>query len=297
MYKKIKIGYFADGPWSHIAFKKMIKDESLEILFIVPRKDTNDTTLKQYAKKYAIDYLFPVEINSQAFIQKAKEYNCDLFISMSFNQIFRKIIINTPKLGIINCHAGKLPAYRGRNVLNWVLINDESEFGITVHYVDEGIDTGDIIAQKTFPITDEDSYKSLLEIAYFECADLLYESIKKIQLGQINSKKQDINKGFYCGRRTLGDEVIDWNQNSRVLFNFIRSINDPGPRATTNIGKKTVKINKSIFFNDAVKYIGTPGQILSKTEFGFLIKTKDTYIEILEIDTDCKLKVGDKLGK
>ena len=73
---------------------------------------------------------------------------------MSFNQIFRKDIINLTPIGIINCHAGKLPFYRGRNILNWVLINDEKEFGITVHFVDEGIDTGDIILQKTFPITD-----------------------------------------------------------------------------------------------------------------------------------------------
>ena len=69
---------------------------------------------------------------------------------MSFNQIFRKKIINTPKIGVINCHAGKLPFYRGRNVLI-VLINDESEFGITVHFIDE--DRYMISSIKNFPIT------------------------------------------------------------------------------------------------------------------------------------------------
>ena len=214
MYKKIKIGYFADGPWSHLAFENIIKDSSIEIAFIVPRSDSNDSTLKEYSNRHGIDYLFPVKINSDEFIKRAEEYDCDLFVSMSFNQIFRKKIINTPKIGVINCHAGKLPAYRGRNVLNWVLINDESEFGITVHFIDEGIDTGDIILQKTFPITDADSYKTLLDISYTECASLLYESIKKIQFGNVNVIKQDENKGFYCGRRTAGDEIINWNQNS-----------------------------------------------------------------------------------
>ena len=84
---------------------------------------------------------------------------------MSFNQIFKQSIISLPELGIISCHAGKLLLYRGRNVLNWVLINDEKEFGITVHYIDEGIDTGDIIIQKSFQIKDTDTYKSLLEKA------------------------------------------------------------------------------------------------------------------------------------
>ncbi|MDR1522244.1 MAG: hypothetical protein LBS28_05280 [Streptococcaceae bacterium] len=84
-------------------------------------------------------------MNSKEVINLLKKYNADLFISMSFNQIFKSEIINLPRLKTINCHAGKLPFYRSRNILNWVLINDEKEFGITVHYVDEGIDTGDII--------------------------------------------------------------------------------------------------------------------------------------------------------
>ena len=67
-----------------------------------------------------------------------------------------------PALGTINCHAGKLPFYRGRNVLNWAIINGESEFGITVHFIDDGIDTGDIIKQKTYPISLNDDYKSIL---------------------------------------------------------------------------------------------------------------------------------------
>ena len=66
----------------------------------------------------------------------------------------------------------KLPFYKGRNILNWVLINDEKEFGITVHYVDEGIDTGDIILQETFPIIDSDDYSTLLDKAYEECPRL-----------------------------------------------------------------------------------------------------------------------------
>jgi methionyl-tRNA formyltransferase len=102
---------------------------------------------------------------------------------MSFNQIFRSSIIKTPRLGIINCHTGKLPFYRGRNILNWALINDEKEFGITVHYVDEGIDTGDIIKQRCFDIKDDYDYNKLLQIAYVECAQILFDTIKEIQSG------------------------------------------------------------------------------------------------------------------
>lgn len=295
---RISIGYFADGPWSHLAFEKIIKNEAIDVKFIVPRSDTQDQTLKGFADKYNIDYLFPVKINSTDFIEKAASYNCDLFVSMSFNQIFRKKIIDVPSLGVINCHAGKLPFYRGRNILNWALINDEKEFGITVHYVDEGIDTGDIIKQRTYPITDKDDYKTLLEVAYTECANILYDTITDIIEGKAQRISQDIIHpvGFYCGRRGSGDEIIDWNQDSRSLFNFIRSITHPGPKATTFIQGKEVTINRARLIDKAPIYKGTVGQLLAKTNEGFLVKTKDSFLEILEIESDHTLKVGDKLG-
>lgn len=296
--KTIKIGYFADGPWAHKTFQKIIKDNSIEIKFIVPRTFSNDYTLLQYAEKHKIPYHKGVRINSDEFYNMAISYNCDLFVSMSFNQIFKNKIINLPRYNTINCHAGKLPFYRGRNVLNWVLINDEKEFGITVHFVDEGIDTGDIILQRIFSINDFDDYKSLLDLAYEECANILYEAIKLIQEEKMQRVKQTLIHpvGFYCGRRIEGDEIIDWNKNSREVFNLIRAICDPGPMATTFFKDTTVKINKSQIIDNAPQYTNIAGQIIGKTKEGFIVKTKDTSIEIQEIKTDIQLKVGDRLG-
>ena len=93
MKKRFKIGYFADGPWSHQAFERIIKDESIKIEFIVPRSDTSDQTLLNYSNKYKIPYFREIKINSDEFYEIASTYACDLFVSMSFNQIFRKKII------------------------------------------------------------------------------------------------------------------------------------------------------------------------------------------------------------
>jgi methionyl-tRNA formyltransferase len=213
---------------------------------------------------------------------------------MSFNQIFKDEIINLTPNKIINCHAGKLPFYRGRNILNWVLINDESEFGITVHYVDKGIDTGDIILQNTYPISDKDNYNSLLKVAFEECANILYDALILFVDNKVNpiSQKTIHNLGMYCGRRMEGDEIVDWNDSSRNVFNFIRSISEPGPQAQTALNGRLIKINSAKYFNEAPHYIGKPGQILSKTTEGYLVKTKDSFIEILEVDS--KLRIGQK---
>ena len=294
---KLKLGYFADGPWSHNAFEKIVNDDRFDIKFIVPRTDTQDVSLSNFSKKYDIDYFKLENVNSITSINKISDYDCDVLVSMSFNQIFRKEIINLTRIGIINCHAGKLPFYRGRNILNWVLINDDKEFGITVHFVDEGIDTGDVVLQKTFPITDKDNYNTLLETSYKACASILYEALVKIAEENYKRIQQKTIHplGFYCGMRGEGDEIINWNDTSRNIFNFIRSISKPGPIATTYNNNSEIKINNSNYINKAPSYIGTIGQVLSKTELGFLVKTKDSFIEIFDLTG--KIRVGDKLGK
>jgi len=124
---------------------------------------------------------------------------------MSFNQIFKKAIIVMPHLKTINCHDGKLPFYRGRNILNWVLINDEKEFGITVHYENEGVDRGDIILQRCYAITEEDDYRTLLSSAEVNCAKDLYDAIKLIQSGKIDPIKQNTIHPVehYCNIRKI----------------------------------------------------------------------------------------------
>jgi len=294
---KLKVGYFADGPWSHLAFEEIIKKEHIEIQFIVPRYDTKDDTLKNYCSYYNIPYLIINNINSQECYELVLKYDCDLFVSMSFNQIFKERIINLPKLKTINCHAGKLPFYRGRNILNWVLINDEKEFGITVHFVDEGIDTGDIIHQKTFPIDDSDSYATLLQRAYQGCSNVLVEAIDMLANNNYTLRQQSTIHpvGFYCGMRGHGDELINWSQSSRHIFNFIRAICKPGPMATTSLNGKTLRIDKAAMVKYAPEYLGIAGQIVGKTSRGYLVKTQDTVIEIFDVHFEDRIKIGDRL--
>lgn len=293
---KLRIGYFADGPWSHLAFEKLIADEEIEIGFICVRYDTTDETLKHYCQEYNIPYLKHKNINSTEFIDSVREFACDLFVSMSFNQIFKSEIMNLPRFKIINCHAGKLPFYRGRNILNWVLINDATEFGITVHYVDEGIDTGDIILQRTFPICDEDTYATLLEVAYVECANILYDAIVLFKEEKVSTIQQkDIDPfGFYCTQRRVGDELLDWNQTSREVFNFVRAICSPGPMARAFVNGIEMKIEKVRYIPQAPKYKCTVGTILDRDAEGFLVKTRDSFVKVVAYEYDGKLKVGDR---
>lgn len=295
--KPFKIGYFADGPWSHRTFDKLVRDQSISIAFICARFDRPDGVLREQAENYKIDFLTHPKINSDDFLEKVEGYGCDIFVSMSFNQIFRKRLFEFPRLHTINCHAGKLPFYRGRNILNWALINDEKEFGITVHYVDEGIDTGDILAQRVFPITEQDTYATLLERAYDGCAELLYDTVKLLQAGQATRRAQiDTHSlGFYCIARMDGDEKLNWNQTSREVFNFVRAICRPGPEARTFIGNAEIRINRVQLLPDAPAFKGIPGAVLGVDPQGFLVKTVDSYVKVVEWSGVDRVKIGDRL--
>jgi len=297
----MRIGYFADGKWGQNAFQALEAIPGIEICFVCLRFDAPDVAIKEIAEDRGIDVLIHPNVNSDEFFERIQSYEMDLLVSMSFNQIFESRLLEYSKYRAINCHAGKLPFYRGRNILNWALINDEKEFGITVHYIDTGIDTGDIIKQKTFPITDSDTYQTLLDTAHKECPALLADAVRDILEGTaVRQPQTEIHPvGMYCGQRTVGDEKLNWNQTSRQIFNFVRAICFPGPAARSTVWSKDgcfeVKINKVSMIPDAPKYIGIPGQVLYKTKNGFVVKTSDTFVEITGYQSEKPIHIGDRL--
>lgn len=279
----IKIGYFGDGPWASRALEHITaRPDMFSVAFITPRFDTQDPELKKWADKLGVPFLPAPNVNDAAFIQKIATFGCDLLVSMSFNQILKAPIRELTRMGFINCHAGALPFYRGRNPLNWALINDEKELGVTVHYVDEGIDTGDIIVRRMTPITDADDYGTLLEKAHHLCADVLLEALEVLAAGKAQRVRQDTIDpvGFYCGRRRPGDEVIDWRGGSRTLFNFIRAITMPGPCAQTSGEAGLVAVVSAREIPGAPHYTATPGEVVGRNTEGAVVKTGDSTILI-----------------
>ncbi len=305
MHKKLKIGFFGDGLWSHRAIEKISENKDIEILFIVPRFSSQDPTLYEWSKKLNIDFIVEKNINSNSSIDKLGSFGADLFVSMSYDQIIKKRLLNLPKKGFINCHAGLLPFYRGRSVLNWVLINGENYFGITVHYIDEGIDTGDIILQKKYQILLEDDYASLLLKASSYCSDILNDSLNLIKVNEVKRIKQNsINpKGSYFGLRKSGDEILNWKQDGKSIINFVRGLVHPGPIARSRINNfNTILISKISKINYTSFEAHEPGTIVAIQNKLPIVKANDCFLIIREYSLEVKngndlenhIKIGSK---
>lgn len=276
----MRIGYFGDGPWASKALEQISSSGRHEIAFIVARFDHQDPVLKDWSVKLGVPFLVHPNVNSADFLHQLADYSSDILVSMSFNQIMKEEIIRSVPKGFINCHAGALPFYRGRNPLNWVLINGEKSFGVTVHYIDPGIDSGDIIARKAIAITEEDSYATLLEKAYAECPLVLLQALDEVAEGRAAriSQAQIHPVGFYCGRRREGDEWIDWSLPSERIHDFVRGLSFPGPGARTLGEVGALAVLEAKLIPDAPNYLATSGEVVGRCDSGVIVKTGDSTV-------------------
>ncbi len=283
----MKIGYFGDGPWAHLALDRIRAEPAIEVSFIVARDDTRDPVLAAAANEMDVPFLTHPNVNSDEFITEASRFGADLYASMSFNQILRRPILDATPGGFINCHAGALPFYRGRNPLNWALINGEDRIGVTVHHVDDGIDTGDIIVQRFADVGPDDSYADILDRAFPLCAEVMLEALQALAAGRATRQPQSAIHpvGFYCGRRSDGDEWIDWTWSSERIHNFVRAITSPAPGARTVRRRdplvEHLAILKTCRIPGAPNYLATCGEIVGRDAEGAIVKTGDGTLRIV----------------
>lgn len=284
MNPPMTIGYFGHGPWAHRALERLLADSGCRVAFVATRR-VGDAVLEGLATTAGIPYLMPDAINGPEWRARLTGAGCDLFVSMSFDQIFRRPLLDAPRLGTINCHAGALPFYRGRNILNWAIINGETEFGVTVHRVDEGIDTGDILRQDRVPFGPDASYADVLELAHEACAETLHAALVELREGRAFARPQSAVHpvGFYCGRRREGDEWIDWTQPERRIHDFVRGLSAPGLYARTRLEGRTLAVSRTRRIDGAPVYAGTPGEVVGRTPDGVVVKTGDATIELLAV--------------
>lgn len=160
------------------------------------------------ANKYDIPTTHASNINETTVISRIEREKPDIIISGYFDQIIKNEIIQIPSFGILNVHLSKLPEYRGVKPVFWVLKNNEPKTGVTIHLIDGGLDTGDIISQKEVEILSTDSVDTL-SIRMSEAAgDLLLTTIENIQLNKHQLKKQNQEVGSYYSQPTKGDLAV-----------------------------------------------------------------------------------------
>lgn len=154
-------------------------------------------SIRNTCKNYGVKYASLEDVNSSEFLKTLKEFNVEIIVSVSCPQIFKKPLIDLPQLGCLNIHGAILPNYRGIMPSFWMLANDEKQAGVSIYYVNEKIDAGDLCGQRIFDIKPDESLDQFIKRSKNIAADLLIEVLNKIEKNEIGREKIDLNKGSY----------------------------------------------------------------------------------------------------
>ncbi|GIM31952.1 methionyl-tRNA formyltransferase [Paraclostridium bifermentans] len=283
----MKIVFMGTPEFAVPCLQKII-DEGHEVLAVVTQPDKPKgrgkklamPPVKELALKYDIPVYQPLKAREESFVDTLKEMNPELIVVVAFGQILPKSILDIPKYGCVNVHASLLPRYRGAAPLNWVIINGEEKTGVTTMYMDEGLDTGDMILKSEIPLDDEITAGELHDKMMIDGAKVLKETIDLIEKGKAPREKQSNENTCYSPimNKSLGN--IDWNKSAIDIHNLVRGIN-PWPSAYTTYEGQTMKIWKTkVIDKNSDK---DPGTIISVDKEGINVSTSEGIVQIKEI--------------
>ena len=201
------------------------------------------SAVKELAVQHGIPILQPEKAKEEAFQEKIKGLEPDLFVVVAYGQILTQSILEIPKYGAINVHASLLPKYRGAAPIAWVILNGEKVTGVTTMMIDEGMDTGDILLQAEISIGEEETAETLHNRLSLLGAQLLTETVARMKAGGIRPSPQDHSRATYAPPLRKEDGRIDWTREAREIDRQVRAFN-PWPGAFSEWEGRLLKIWK-----------------------------------------------------
>lgn len=202
------------------------------------------SAVKQYAVANAIEVLQPTNLKNETFISDLKKWNADIQIVVAFRML-PKIVWAMPKKGTFNLHASLLPQYRGAAPINWAIINGETKTGNTTFFIDDKIDTGNIILQEALTISKNESAGTLHDRLMHSGAQLVAKTIDSIKLGNVDTKEQPNFEPKTAYKLNKSNTKINWEVKGKVIHNLIRGLS-PYPSAWCYLNDKNKRVNVKI---------------------------------------------------
>ncbi|REK76392.1 methionyl-tRNA formyltransferase [Paenibacillus paeoniae] len=245
------------------------------------KKTLTPPPVKEAALSLGIPVLQPERMRNPEAVAELAEYKPDLIVTAAYGQILPKVVLELPRLGCINVHGSLLPKYRGGAPIQRSIINGESETGVTIMYMAEGLDTGDMISSVALPILDEDTSGTMFDKLSLAGAKLLGETLPSIIDGSAEAVPQAEVEATYAPNLNRDDERLDWSKSARALFNQVRGLS-PMAGAFTYLNGEVFKIREC---EPVLGRSGNAesGKIVSADANGIVVQTGDGMLLLKEI--------------
>lgn len=294
--KNLRVVFMGTPDFAVPILEELIKNTNVSLVVSQPNKRVGrhqileDTPIALLAKKNNIKVFQPINIKED--YQAIIDIKPDIIITCAYGQIIPKVLLNLPPLGCINVHASILPALRGGAPLHHAIIDGYSKTGVTIMYMDEAMDTGDIISVKEYSIKDNDTVGTLHDTLSIMGADLLIETLPSIINHTNNRIKQDNNKATYAYNIKRSDERIDFNKSGIEIDRKVRGLN-PFPLSNFFLNNEEVKVIEGHFIkiNSIVNKI-----YVDKNSFGIGCLDGIYYIDTLKVSGHKQMNIKDYLN-
>jgi methionyl-tRNA formyltransferase len=288
---------FMGTPVFSVPVLRRIIDDGYEVIGVVTQPDRpvgrkkilTPPPVKVEALKHGIPVFQPEKIRQKDEMEKILSLHPDLIITAAFGQILPKEILEAPNHGCINVHASLLPELRGGAPIHYALIQGKKKTGITIMYMVEKLDAGDILTQAEVEITEDDNVGTLHSKLSETGAVLLSETLPKLLAGEVTPIPQNNDEATFAYNIKREQEKINWSKTGEEIYNHIRGLN-PWPVAFTTLDGQTVKVWRAEKVPGAKG--GVPGIIIKNESDGITVSTGDeTAIKIKELQPSGKTKM------
>jgi len=252
------------------------------------KKTLTPPPVKVEAEKHGLTVLQPERIRNE--VEEVLALNPDLIVTAAFGQILPKELLEAPKYGCINVHASLLPELRGGAPIHYSILQGKDKTGITIMYMAEKLDAGDILTQVEVEITERDTVGSLHDKLSFAGVKLLSETLPMLLEEKITPQKQDDSKATFASNIKREQEKVDWSKTGEEIYNQIRGLN-PWPGAFTTLNNSLLKL----WWGEKVQvnHQEVPGTVIKVEEDGFVVSTgNNVAIKIMELQPSGKKKMN-----
>ncbi|MGG5253000.1 methionyl-tRNA formyltransferase [Neobacillus sp. SM06] len=288
---------FMGTPDFSVPILRQLLQDGYEVIAVVTQPDRpvgrkktmTPPPVKVEAVNQGIPVYQPEKIRQPEELEKILALKPDLIVTAAFGQILPKALLEAPTYGCINVHASLLPELRGGAPIHYALIQGKEKTGITIMYMAEKLDAGDILTQIEVPIAEEDNVGSLHDKLSAAGAELLSETLPKLLAGTIEPIAQDDTKATFAANIKREQERIDWSNTGEQIYNHVRGLN-PWPIAFTTLNGQVIKIWS--VEKVANTPTDTPGTIIKIASDGFVVGAgNETAIKIKELQPAGKKKM------
>lgn len=309
---------FMGTPDFSVPILKRIIADGFEVVGVVTQPDRpvgrkkvlTPPPVKVEALKHDIPIFQPEKIREQSEVEKILALKPDLIVTAAFGQILPKDLLEAPPHKCINVHASLLPELRGGAPIHYAIMQGKKKTGVTIMYMVEKLDAGDILTSVEVPIAEEDNVGTLFEKLSIAGAKLLSDTLPQLLSGKLTPTPQDESAATFASNIKREQERIDWTKTGEEIYNHIRGLN-PWPVAFTTMDGQTLKVWRAEKVHGSA--IEAPGTIVKIDDDGLTISTgNETAIKIVELQpagktkmtgeqfvrgAGAKIKAGSKLGE